>query len=352
MEKFKATFLKIIGTVVTFLIFFATLLEVSLSLLIRPCVVVLAKIMRPDLAEIMHDRGQPFALESVHTKAGFTIVMHLVCDGTISLDALREQFQHQLMPCPLSKDKSDKYVRLRQIWTQYMGYLFWKWELDFSAKAHIREYDYNEPELAIPEGVCSEENLKKVTAAIVEKPFAAGQSPWEFLVINKYKSNNNADDHPQCVIVLRIHHTLADGISIIKMLLRLFDQETATFAKARFPEMSLTEKLGRNLKVALRAPYALASKLVDGYDGKNRWYIVNRQLPKQYHTFFSDSVPVGKIKEIMRKHQVCYNAAIYTVTVGAMVKLMKEVGQEVPAQLSCSYPYPLPNHPGGLVNHA
>ena len=352
MNRLQVIFLKLIGVAVFLFLSVATIIGVLLSLLVRPLVAVLATICRPDLAGLMHDRGQPLALESVHTKSAFTVVMHLVCDGTISLDALREQFHHQLMPSILNKNKSDTYIHLRQLWTQYLGYLFWQWESDFRVENHIREYDYDEPELAIPQGVCSEEDLKRATAGIVAKPFAEGRSPWEIFVIDKYRSNNNTDGHLQCVIVVRIHHALADGISIIKMLLRLFDQEATPFATARFPPNSFAARVRRNLMVALRAPFVMASTLVDAYDGKNSWYIENKKLPKQYHTFFSDSVPVAKIKEIMRKHQVCYNAVVYSVTIGAMVKLMEEVGQQVSAQASCSYAYPLPNHPGGLVNHA
>ena len=148
-RKFQVHFLKIIGTLVTAIVLLKFIIVAAISLLFRSLAIVLARMTRPDLPEIVHDPGQLFASESVHTKASFTIVMHLVCDGTVSLDALRNQFRRQLLPSSLTKNGRDTYKRLRQSWTQYMGYLFWKWVPNFSVENHIRTYDYTEPELKI-----------------------------------------------------------------------------------------------------------------------------------------------------------------------------------------------------------
>ena len=351
IQKGGILILKIVAAVLSIPILCTILVGVLASLWVRLFAVVVAHWNRPDLAGIMFNRGQYFALESVHAKPSSTIVMHLVCDGTICLERLRQQFQRQLILSQSNVHTPDSYSRFRQLWTQYAGYTFWQWESDFSVEKHIREYDYDDSELALPAGICSENDLKRITAAVVAKPYPSGQSPWEILVIENYKSSNNNEGHPQFVLVLRIHHLLADRISIVKLLLRLFDQENLSFAQARFRQMSLAERIWRNVKVAVRAPFDLVSKFLEGYDGKNCWYMVDTQKAKKYHAFFSNRIPVNKVKEIMRKHKVCYNAAIYSVTAGAITKLMTEAGQRVPAQLSCVFPHPLPNHPGGLVNH-
>ena len=107
-----------------------------------------------------------------------------------------------------------------------------------------------------------------------------------------------------------MHHALLDGISLLKMILRLFDNDTVDIAQARFPQRSLAKTIGNNLLVALRGPYDFASKyFVDCYDdSSNCWYMEDKQRPKEYHTFFSKTNQVGKIKEIMKKYNVCYNA--------------------------------------------
>ena len=356
MERIVKFVLKLIGTIVIILGFSQLLIAASISLLIRRFVIALARIQRPDFAQMMQGMSQIFALESYQAASSCNIILYMVCDGTISLDLLRQQFLIKLMPATcMSNPEADEdpYARLRQFWAKYMGFLFWQWEVDFRAEKHIRHYDCSDIGVALTEGgVCSEEDLKRITAPLLAKPFVAGQSPWELLLMENYKSHENNDGHRQCVVAIRIHHALADGISLVKMISRLFDNETADFTTATFPQLSLAKRILRNVLVTLRGPYDLASKyFVDCYDSRNCWYMVDEQRPKQYHALFSEVIQVGKIKEIMKEYGVCYNAVLYAVTAGAIVKLMKEAGQKIPARLSSFYSCPLPGHPGGLENY-
>ena len=207
----------------------------------------------------------------------------------------------------MSHLEPDPYARLRQLRAKYMGFLFWQWEEDFRAEKHIRLYDKSNNNIALTEAVCSEEDLKRIIAPLLAKPFVERQkSPWEFLLIENYKSNDNNDDgHPQCVLAVRIHHALADGISLVKMMLQLFDHETADFAATTFPQLSLTKRVWTNMLVALRGPYDLASKyFVDCYDSRSCWHMVANQRSKAYHAFFSEVIHVSKIKDILKRYRV------------------------------------------------
>ena len=352
MAKFVLFCLKLIATVMITLgfLFLATLAPILLT--VRLVVLRLAQAKNPDVAGMMMGMSQIFALESFRATSSCNILLHFVCDGTTSLGSLTERFVEKILPSPFATLNTNPYARLRQFWTHYMGFILWQWESDFRIEKHIRLYDYTDNDLTIPNGTCSEEDLKRITAPLLAKPFVEGQSPWELLIIENYRSNLNVDGHPQCVLVLRIHHALADGLSIVKMVIRLFGgDEKSGFARAKFTPPSLLEEVGKNLLVALRGPYDLASKFVDCFDPPNCWYMVDRRRLKKYHALFSHEIPVWKIKEIMRKHNACYNAVLFTVTAGAIAKLMDEAGQEVPKKLSSFFAYPLANHPEGLVNH-
>ena len=352
MDQFTKNVLKLIGTIVVILLFLFLSILAPILLILRSFMLLVARTRHPDLADMMTGMSQVFALESFKAPSSCNMILHLVCDGTASMESITERFVNKFLPSPFSPLKSHPYARLHQIWVQYMGFIFWQWEADFRIEQHIRLYDYTDSDLALPNGICSEEDLKRITAPLLAKAFVAGQSPWELLLIENYKSNRNVDDHPQFVLVLRIHHALADGVSVLKMMISLFGgDEKAGFARVKFTPPSLWEKLGKTLLVALRGPSDLASKYVDCFDAQNCWYMADKRRPKEYHAFVSNTIPVGKIKEIMKKHNVCYNAVLYSVTAGAIVKLMHEAGHEVPAKLSSFFSYPLANHPGGLVNH-
>ena len=229
--------------------------------------------------------------------------------------------------------------------------MFWKWDKNFSLNHHIRVYDNQEPELKLPE-VCTEEDLKRVTGGLISRPFPEGRSPWEILLIPKYRAGDNESGKEQTVIVFRIHHAMADGYSILKMLLKLFNVEGSKVPKPNFPKLSLWQRLVRVLVFPFRLPFDIASQMVvDSFDGNNCWHLLDTKLTRQYHTFFSDQVPVEQIKEIKNKYEIGYNAAVYSIAAGGVRRLMQEAGQKVPKNLSCFVPFPLPKHPGGLVVH-
>ena len=342
---------KLAVTIVITLGFISLGIIAPVFLLVRFTVLLIAQARRRGLAEMMSGLSQVFALESFLATSSCNIVLHCVFDGQISLESLRESFVDKMLPSVLNP-KSDPYARLRQIYLKYMGFIWWLWEADFRIEQHIRVYDFTDSDLAIPAGICSEDDLKEITAPLLAKPFEAGQSPWELLLIENYRSNENFDGHPQCVFTLRIHHALADGISIVQMLIHLVGgDEVAGFMKPKFTPPSVAEKVLKILLVALRGPFDLASTYTDCFDSPNSWYMKDKRRPKEYHAFFSNTIPVWKVKEIMKKHSVCYNAVLYSVTAGAIVKLMDEAGQEVPAKLSTLFSYPLADRPEGLANH-
>ena len=352
MAGFSKNIAKLVGTIVITLGFLSLGIVAPIFLILRFSLLLLDQARRRrGLAGMMTGLSQIFALESFETTSSCNIVVHSVFDGHISLESLRALFVSKFLPS-VSNPKSDPYARLRQFWVKNMGFMWWVWVADFRIQKHIRLYDYTESDLAIPTGICSEEDLKAVTASLLAKPFEAEQSPWELLLIENYRSNENFDGHPQCVLALRIHHALADGISILQMMLRLVGGDEVTgFVKPRSPQPSLVGKIAKILLVALRGPYDLASTYVDCFDFPNCWYVKDKGRRKEYHVFFSNVVPVWKIKEIMKKHKVCYNAVLYSIAAGAIVKLMNEVGQQVPAKLSTMFSYPLANRPQGLVNY-
>ena len=205
--------------------------------------------------------------------------------------------------------------------------------------------------MALPE-VCTEEDLKRVTGDLISKPFAQGRSPWEIMIIPKYRASNNDTGKDQMVIVFRIHHAMADGYSILKMMLKLFNMEGSKVPRPNFPTLSTWQKIVRALVLPLRLPFDIASQfIVDSVDGTNCWHLLDTKLTRQYHSFFSDQVPVDRIKEIKNKYGIGYNAAVYAVAAGGIRRLMQEAGQKLPSSLSCFVPFPLPKHPGGLVVH-
>ena len=173
------------------------------------------------------------------------------------------------------------------------------------------------------------------------------------LLIQDYHYIDDTDGQSRTgsVLVLKIHHGLADGLSIVKLLIRLFDIRLKKFPTASFPQLSPFRRLMRRAVSVIKLPFDLAHILVNSRDSPSSWHIVDQQLSRRYLTFCSDRIPMATIKAIKNKYGVGYNTVVYSIAAGGVSRLMKEADQEVPKSMTALVPYPLPNHPGGLVNH-
>ena len=323
----------------------------ALSLLAQKLVAVLAKIFRPDLPQLLGSFDVLPATGYPDKHPDNVIIFQFICNGQVPLDFLRQQFQQRIINY-CDQDGQLKYQKLRQVWTQFCGFLFWKWDENFHLNHHVRQYDLTEPELAISYP-CTEQALMNVMAGLLSKPFFSGRSPWEMLLLPDYQylDDKTGKIRIGSVLTLRIHHALADGLSIFKLVNQLFSIQVDKFPSANFPHLSPLRKLLHFAIMVLKFPYDLAHTLVHSRDGPNSWHIVDKKLSGRYVTFSSDRIPMVTIKAIKNKSGVGYNTAVYAITAGAISRLMRQTGQEVPESMKTMVPFPLPNHPGGLVNH-
>ena len=204
--------------------------------------------------------------------------------------------------------------------------------------------------MALPP-TCTEDDLRRITGDSIAKPWVEGQSPWEILIVPDYRTNQDPEKTASLAI-LRIHHAMIDGYSILTMLLRFSDSLNVKRVLPNVPKLSLSQQLTRPLLLLLKLPYDLAEFTVDSYDGPNSWNFLDQNLSGKYHVFFSDVIHVGTIKKIRKRYGVDFNATVYSICSGSIRRLMLESGHELPESLSVLVPFPLSNHPGGLVVHA
>ena len=243
-----------------------------------------------------------------------------------------------------------------------MGFLFWEENPNFKLENHIRMYDYTDSNLALPRN-STEDDLRAVTNGLLAKEYAKEHSPWELLLVENFHYSRDigqvgtTEVVPGSVLVLRIHHALADWLSIVKFLVHLCktdcDEVRYTIAEAKFPQMGRLQKSAIYLNQFARLPVEVCSASVQQHCmGKFSWLPFRTEVRFQnYHTFFSDKIPLEKIKTVRKRHGVSSNAVLNTMIAGALVKLLEEFGQTMPRCMVCAYSIPLPQHPGGLVNH-
>ncbi|CAG7721020.1 unnamed protein product [Allacma fusca] len=320
--------------VATVILFIPVFLIISV---IRALVWTFAKIFRPDLDGFVDGQNSLHALK-FSNKATTNIVICAILEGQIPLEIIRKNVQEKLFPSESPANLS--YKVFKNTWTNFMGWAFWKRDLDFDFRNHIRDYDY-EGKLAIP-NPCNEEDFRNVLGKIVQAPWDRERSPWEILRVPNFLYNGCKNS----MIVIRVEHVLGDGYSILDTI------KTITGSEFPVPKLSLlSKKLSFWDKIGkfLRTPYDLAENILMIVESKSK-FVNQGRLETEEIVSIAPKVDVGLLKKIKNHFRVSYVSVTYAAIAGAIERALKEDGQKIPKTLITSIILPRPNHPGGMCS--
>lgn len=100
-----------------------------------------------------------------------------------------------------------RYRRFRQCAVQEVAGAFWQDDPDFDIDAHLKRR-------ALP-GKAGKKELQALASELAVQPLNPGKPLWRFDVIEDYEGGS--------AIVTRIHHSIADGIALVGVILSLTD---------------------------------------------------------------------------------------------------------------------------------
>jgi diacylglycerol O-acyltransferase len=100
------------------------------------------------------------------------------------------------------------YRRFRQCAVEEVGGAFWQDDPDFDIDAHLRRR-------ALP-GSSGKAALQALAGELAVQPLNSGKPLWRFDLIEDYEGGS--------AMVVRIHHSIADGIALVGVVLSLTDQ--------------------------------------------------------------------------------------------------------------------------------
>lgn len=107
----------------------------------------------------------------------------------------------------ISERVLDRFPRFRQRAVEDHGTYFWESVEDFDLEQHLHPV-----RLAPPAG---REELQEFTSGLISWPLDRDRPLWDLYLVENYGSG--------CAIVFRIHHAIADGIALARMLMSLTD---------------------------------------------------------------------------------------------------------------------------------
>ena len=136
------------------------------------------------------------------------IVGVMVFNHRIDFERLRNTVEARLV---------GRYRRFRQCAVQEVAGAWWQDDADFDLDAHVKRR-------ALP-GKAGKKELQALAGELAVQPLNPGKPLWRFDLIEDYEGGS--------AIVVRIHHSIADGIALVGVILSLTD--VSPHAEAQVP---------------------------------------------------------------------------------------------------------------------
>ncbi|CAG7820995.1 unnamed protein product [Allacma fusca] len=308
----------------------------------------------PKEGNILSTKSAVFAADDMYCKPKCPLLVLFLIEGKMSLSKLREKVQEDM----INKRKVSgdfTYPELQQCISKWMGFYFWRWDKQFEIKNHVKNY-----EGSLRNQVCEEDSLPILVNDLTNQPFKKGHSPWEIVLLSNvnikptrefYFVEGPEENKPrnQSVIIFRLHHSLADGISIQHLLM-----DVAGYAQ---PDKRVTGNRNRNISLInaltfpFRAPFETIGALLDCND-VNQWHLPESKLTGEFRSAASVPVSVDFIKEIKNSQDgVTFAGVVLAAVAGGIRNFMIERGIKIPTMIHCLTPLPMPGHSDKLRNH-
>lgn len=164
----------------------------------------------------------------------------LIFDQPLDFDRLRATFEHRLL----------RFRRFRQRVVTVGNTARWEDDPNFTLNAHLRR-------IALP-APHDQTALQELVSDMMSTPIDFTKSPWQYHLIENYNGG--------CVLLGRLHHCIADGIALIRVLLAMTDDSPdAPWPSAT--DSNEPERQARGPLATVNATVRSAEKLLaDGFD--------------------------------------------------------------------------------------
>lgn len=332
---------------------------------------ILAPLLHRRLGKPMSLLGVTYAAELTHKDASNRpqkcgVVSSIVFKGHVSSEEVKETIRIRWLdktgrrrdnleaPGPLC------YPELRLYVDSWMGFIFWRKDDHFSLRNHIIVH-------SIKRDARSEEEcanfVRDLMEELLNKPFPPKRSPWEVHIIHNFR--HKASSTLSTVLILRIHHCLADGFSILTLLVE--DLAGEKLSSMQIPKPVASDR--KTLWESLLNVQELGSVLLEIFFtcGYGLGLLFSRNVPfkvtpstkasSRILITRSNLVSVEKMKQVAKRSGVSLTAVIVSSVAAGLGKSIKylrspSINQKYFEHLPCGLTLPLKNHPRNkLLNH-
>jgi hypothetical protein len=319
----------------------------------RKLVVVLAKMFKPSLGEMLSTLGTLMTFDDLYGRPRCNVLLDICADGELTA----EQYQLAFLEFEERASKDDLvYPELKQGLTSWMGYWFFQNDADFDVKNHIKEYSHPGKERY------TEEDVIEMKEELMQGSWTKGRPMWEIFVINNYFPTT-ANSTPHTATIARFHHTLGDGVSLLIWLKKFLNMKELKLIVPipTWPKMTLYEKLVLSLKFPFQFALTVADYLLAKYPESR--FIVRRNdkqpggkssAAAPCYISQTKGIPMENIKRIKEQFGVSCSSVILAGISGFLHSLMvtrqDDDGGTLEKTVLANLPFPIPRTTERLRN--
>ena len=185
----------------------------------------------------------------------------------------------------------------------------WEDAPDFNLDDHLRFHE-------LPASATGEDFHRQVTH-LTEQPLDMGKPLWEMDVYQGVDGGS--------ALVIRIHHCIADGIALVRVLLSMTEPETP---QAVTPPAARPEKKDSPLKLMLHTAVGLLAAIPHAMKLPDSDSRLKKPLTGKRSTAWSRSIDLERVRTLSKAHRAKINDLVLAATAGALRQYLKTHGSD------------------------
>ncbi|CAL8123081.1 unnamed protein product [Orchesella dallaii] len=282
------------------------------------------------------------------------VIMSLkVLKGTVDLEELRSRCEKTVG----RRDEKGQLVfrKFYQHLDMIGGYYCWK-PANFDINHHVRIVDGLDPEKVV-----SEKEVMEILSQHANMPYASGRAPWEILIIPKFVYNKELHKNAEEVeekfgMVIRIHHGMGDGFSLMKLIMRdmagLELHEYTPPVKNPGKPWPWWYRICVFLYIFWKSPRCFYHEM--SKKDSNPLHDALTKVSGEKFIVWSEQVNVKWMKELKTEMNVGMNTMLLAAVSGALRSYILEQqhgSSKLPQEITALIPVPAPNHPNNTMTN-
>lgn len=337
----------------------AMIIFLALSIPVYPfriVVILLAKLFRPDLGEILNGQSSIFAAELFRKNP---LRNNIILCMTIEKNTCVEDIKSAVWENWISAiDKSNGqllYPKFQQYPVRWLGFTFYKHAFDtFSFDNHV--FFHEEIGMDKP---ATEEDIGNLSEKILNAPFRPNTSLWEFhLVLNYVNPKITCAEPEMSVLLFKVHHSLADGYSLLKVFTDVNGgpRTDIVVPMPKLPKRSLLQKISSVVIGPLCVFYEMAV-IMSNTIRPSPWRVPDQDKVWHQHCAKSDLIPLETILNIKNTYGLTFSSVVVSAISAGINKALESrksnANKSTPDDESmyCLSALPLPGRNRNLTNY-